>query len=258
MQPSEPCQFLEWDTAFFGWRIGRVTGTRLTGQRMVEIREWCRRRRIDCLYFLADLSDPETISIAEENRFHLVAVRVTMLHDLPAVAEDSLPPTDAANVREWRPGDLSLLCEIARESHTDSRYFFDRNFPDSACRAFYEEWIRRSCAGYADRVLVAEDSGVPVGYITCHRRPRSFSSPESGQIGLIGVHRDARGRGVGRGLIRRALRWFRQEGIERVSVVTQARNIAAQCLYQSVGFRTYSVQTWYHKWMEENRGAVRP
>ena len=256
MHPSEPCQFLEWDTAFFGCRIARVTSTRLTSEKIAKILEWSRRRRIDCLYFLADLTDPETISIAEENRFHLVDIRVTMLRDLPGVAEDFIPPGDtvAVKVREWRQADLPRLCEIARGSHTDSRYFFDRNFPDSACRAFYEEWIRQSCAGYADRVLVAEVSGRPVGYVTCHRRPRSSSSPESGQIGLIGVDRDTRGRGVGRKLIHQALEWFRQENIERVSVVTQGRNIPAQRLYQSAGFRTHSVQAWYHKWMPESRG----
>jgi ribosomal protein S18 acetylase RimI-like enzyme len=39
-------------------------------------------------------------------------------------------------------------------------------------------------------------------------------------------------------------------GVQRVSVVTQGRNVAAQKLYQSCGFTTCSVQLWYHWWLE--------
>ena len=37
---SEPCQFLEWDTEFFGHRIARINGTHLDAPRMNASLEW--------------------------------------------------------------------------------------------------------------------------------------------------------------------------------------------------------------------------
>ena len=70
-----------------------------------------------------------------------------------------------------------------------------------------------------------------------------------GQIGLVGVSAEARGRGVGHALVNHALDWFTRNDVEAVAVVTQGGNVAAQRLYQRCGFLTESVQLWYHKWM---------
>ena len=45
-----------------------------------------------------------------------------------------------------------------------------------------------------------------------------------------------------------ALDWFATQGVEKVTVVTQGRNGAAQRLYQRCGFVTGSIHLWYHKW----------
>ena len=110
--------------------------------------------------------------------------------------------------------------------------------------ALYETWIRRSCEGYADAVLVAETGGGPAGYITCHLS----GSPPAGSIGLVGVGGDARGAGTGTTLVGAAIEWFQGRGVQEVSVVTQGRNLAAQRLYQRAGFRIQAVELWYHKW----------
>jgi hypothetical protein len=36
-----------------------------------------------------------------------------------------------------------------------------------------------------------------------------------------------------------------------VTVVTQGRNLPAQRLYQSRGFRTQRLQVWHHLWLDE-------
>jgi RimJ/RimL family protein N-acetyltransferase len=48
-----------------------------------------------------------------------------------------------------------------------------------------------------------------------------------------------------------ALRWFAGRGTAEVTVVTQARNLAAQQVYQKAGFQTWAVQLWYHRWFTE-------
>jgi dTDP-4-amino-4,6-dideoxy-D-galactose acyltransferase len=70
----------------------------------------------------------------------------------------------------------------------------------------------------------------------------------TGSIGLVGVAEAARGRGLGGRLVAAALGWFAGQGVERVEVVTQGRNVAAQRLYQAHGFRTRRVEVSFHRW----------
>src|SRR5580765_2752133 len=94
---SDPAEFLEWDSKFFGRRIARVHGSALTHPDT--LLEWCTEQRIDCLYFLA-ANNPSVISAAEGLNFALMDIRVTYerpLTDLPG-------PT--AGIREARPADV--------------------------------------------------------------------------------------------------------------------------------------------------------
>jgi ribosomal protein S18 acetylase RimI-like enzyme len=148
-------------------------------------------------------------------------------------------------IRPCQSADTEALMALARSAHGDSRFFADLHFPRERCAALYETWIAQDCRGSADRVLVAEWEGQVAGYISCH------ASAGRGQIGLLGVKSEARGRGLGKSLVAEALRWFAGRGTAEVTVVTQARNLAAQQVYQKAGFQTWAVQLWYHRWFTE-------
>jgi len=233
-----PCRFLDWDSEFFGRRVARANGHRLTAESLRQIQSWCNSERIDCLYFLADSADAETVKLAEEARFHLVDVRVTLGLEM----EELAPGPGPACVRPFQPADLPGLRAIARVSHRDSRFYYDRNLPDSLCDSLYETWIANSVQGYAQAVLVGEYQSQPAGYITCH-----LSAPP-GQIGVFAVAPEAQGRGLGQQLVLSALRWFQQQGVSEVTVVTQGRNVRGQRLYQKCGFSTRAAELWYHYW----------
>lgn len=228
---------LEWDTAFFGVRVARVFESHLTPQSADAIDVWCTAQRIDCLYFLADASDVVTHRTAEDHAYRLVDVRVTFTRHIDASIR-AAPP----NVRPHQPADVPRLREIARSSYTDSRYYHDPCFSTTKADALYETWIANSCAGYADAVLVAEHNGLIGGFISCHLHDTT------GEIGLVGVAAEHRGQQIGGRLVSAALAWFAAQGAQNVRVVTQARNVAAQRLYQRGGFVTHSVEYWYHKW----------
>jgi len=238
-ESSAPCELLEWDTEFFGFRIARVAGDSLTAERVAAIDAWCRQQRVDCLYFLSRSNDPGTTRLAEENRFRLVDIRITLRH-----LGEHHGSVAAESVRAASPKDVPILQAIAGDSYQDSRFYFDSSFPKHLSKALYETWIQRSCEGYADAVLVAEAGGDLTGYVTCHVDHISGQ----GKIGLLGVSSRARGQGVGLTLVSAALDWFRSRRIAPVSVVTQGRNHDAQRLYQRCGFLTHSVELWYHKW----------
>ena len=74
---TEPCQFLQWDSDFFGFQIARVFDRHLSATDLGTIFTWCDANSVDCLYFLADSDDADTIRLVEEHSFHLVEIRIT-------------------------------------------------------------------------------------------------------------------------------------------------------------------------------------
>ena len=151
--------------------------------------------------------------------------------------------------------DLGNLDAIARAGHTDSRYYHDPGFPRAGCDDLYSTWIKRSLEGaIADIVFVPVIDGAAAGYVTCKR---DAEPAKTGWIGLVGVGPQARGRGVGSALIRRAIAWFRESGVEEVLVVTQGRNEAAKRLYERSGFLTRDTGLWYHRWFGSSAAGDR-
>jgi ribosomal protein S18 acetylase RimI-like enzyme len=244
---SEPiCTYLEWDSAFFRRNIARVSANRLHQEDLARALVWCEAQSIDCLYFLADADDALSTQLAQQHRFDLVDVRMTL--DLRSF--DTLPDADPhTSIRPCAPDDVPALRAIAKLGHRDSRFYYDPHFPNALCDTLYETWIEKSCAGDADAVLVAEDQGRLAGYISCH-----LDEQTSGRIGLVGVAAAARGKGIGLALVGQALGWFAAQDTHLVSVVTQGRNVQAQRLYQRSGFLTRSVQLWYHRWFSQDEG----
>jgi ribosomal protein S18 acetylase RimI-like enzyme len=219
-------------------RIARASPDRVTEELVQDLRKWCVENSIDCLYLLATANDPKTIRLLEHGGFQFVDIRITLETRI------GNPPPLAAEfrVREARLADTPTLRAIAAVSHLDSRLYSDGHFPEERCRALYETWIVKSVNGWAQAVLVAELADEPVGYITCHL------SPGVGEIGLLGVSDKAQGKGLGSQLIWQSLRWFKQQGVTDVIVVTQGRNVPAQRVYQKSGFIIRSIQLWYHYW----------
>jgi dTDP-4-amino-4,6-dideoxy-D-galactose acyltransferase len=108
----------------------------------------------------------------------------------------------------------------------------------------YRTWIERSTRHeIADAVFIARSAdgrADGVSTISAH--------PPSGTIGLISVHEDSRGRGIGRALMAAAHRWMADHGICESSVTTQAGNRPACALYERCGYRVVDRSLVYHFW----------
>lgn len=243
---AAPCELLAWDTDFFRCRIACVCGDTLGPEQALQIDDWSRSHRIQCLYFLSRADDPATIRTAGQHGFALVDIRVTfecVLERSPEPARPSLPA--GVGLRPARPGDLTGLQAIARTAHTATRFFNDPHFPRQQVEDLYSTWIAREVQGRAQTVLVAASAAqTPLGYVSCHRDPVR----QHGLIGLVGVSAEVRGKGIGRNLVLAALDWLGGQGTRAVTVVTQGNNLAAQRLYQQCGFLSRDLQLWYHKW----------
>jgi dTDP-4-amino-4,6-dideoxygalactose transaminase len=237
----ELCKELPWDSEFFGVRVARYESDQLTEESAAAALNFCREKKVDCLYLLLP-DDARTGAIAASHGFDYVDTRVTL-----ALPLSNLNGAEkAACIRAFEPDDLPALREIARTSHRDSRFYMDPNFDRSRCEALYQVWIERSCAGWADRTFVAECDGHPCGYVTCH-----LSKAGVGSIGLIAVAEAARGNGLAKYLIAAALDYFRASGMHSAEVATQLGNVDAMQVYERCGFVRKSSRRWFHAWPSE-------
>ena len=114
---------------------------------------------------------------------------------------------------------------------------------EPACRGLFEELVEVHRALYPDgnvggefqveeRMLVAEEDGRVVGYVGLRRHPKSV------ELEPVIVGRDARGSGVGRALVERAIEEARAEGISRIYASPTGRNSPAIAFFNSVGLDT--------------------
>ncbi len=89
--------------------------------------------------------------------------------------------------------------------------------------------------------LLALQDGIPVGMVML------TEIPEVGEweLAYLGVVPEARGRGVGRALVRKALHEARSHGAAQLTVAVDRRNHIARELYRREGFEAFDVRDVY-------------
>lgn len=236
---ASPPELLEWDTEFWGLRVGRSRGVG-DGD---SLSRWALENTVGLMCLLIAADDPTEAQRAEDLGYRFMDVRATL-------ARSTAPyPAEA---REHCASDVPLLRDFASVSHRITRFYADPWLDDEACDRLYEQWVDSSCAGWADRVLVVEHDGQASGYITVHLLDEGTAS-----IGLIAVSEGARRNGLGGKLVRSAIDYAHSQGRHTITVVTQGRNIIAQRLFQACGFRTTATELWYHRWYDDPPPPVR-
>jgi len=239
--PTELCTPMAWDSAFWGFPVAKINGSRLTDESLRRAQDWAAQEKTRCLYFAADGSDGETLRLASKGGFRFVDVRVDMEKHLSGSIKDQ--PT-ALGVRISRTADLIVLKDIARYSHEDTRFFKDMSFDRAQAAELYAEWVERDAREHV--ILVAtmpNNTRSVLGYVTCQ-----LEALGKGRIGLIAVAREVRGKGLGGELVKAALSWFADKSITMVCAATQACNVPALRLYESAGFKAHETKVWFHWW----------
>ncbi len=245
--PKNLCEILEWDSGFFDKTIARLNTHTLQPETLKQAFQWCDSNAVDCIYFLAESDDPQTIWLAEDYGFHLVEVRYILEKNLREWDPKTRQKDDVdLTIRNPTLQDTNILQAIARTSYVDSRYYFDPHFSEEKWGDYYATWVKKSCEGGADLALVAEKEGQVVGYITGN----IDKEKNHGIYELTGVKISERRSGVGQELFRSGLDWYVQHSIDYMWVATQGRNIGTQRMIQRHGFLSKSCMLYYHKWFQ--------
>ena len=227
---------LEWDSAFFGFSVGRFAERSLAIERQ-EVLHAMHRLSYDLAYW----NSPHKLPQEFEPDF--VVSQVTFrkslsIGDLPVSNRQSLIATSYPKQIASEP-----LRQLAYEAGWSSRFQMDRNIDRAMFHKLYDLWIDRSCLReIADEVLVVQAAEEICGFVTLK------VSGDDAQICLIAVGANYRGRGIGGLLMTSVQDHAITCGCTSLKVVTQLNNVAAIKLYEKHEMKLVDTQHWYHIW----------
>jgi len=239
---AELVTVLDWDSKFWGFPVAYLSCMHLTENIYKKVHAFITAKNIRLVEYLCNCHDKRSVNLAERNKFTFTDIRTTFIKKIKQQNQASLPK--GFSFRQARPQHIPQLGEITKNLFVHSRYAFDEHFDPAKVDLFYKIWVEKGVHGKLDdECWCLFDKDDPVAFCTVR-----YGQERSAHIGIMGVHKKYCGKGLGKKLLCFVFDMLLSKGVASVTVVTQGRNIAAQNLYQSVGFRTKATELWYHKW----------
>jgi len=232
-------QLLTWDTDYFGIKTGRIIPTSLQENQLASILTEMRQKGFQLVYWA---SEHQCAYDFQSYSGQLVDKKTTFEVNLQNINLDSMPLPKTEPYSSSLP--FSQLEKLAIQSGIFSRFALDNRFPHEKFTTLYKTWIRKSVSGeMADEVLVIRQHHHIAGMVTLSDKNGV------GNIGLIAVDEEFRGRKFGLQLVWDAQRWFIQHSCHTAHVVTQGDNLPACHLYEKCGYQEIKIEFYYHFWL---------
>lgn len=196
----------------------------------------------------------EWISALESEGYQVVRRFNNMLHPLTDIPERPIPA--GFDIRPVLPEHLRLIWEAQKEMNAG---LFE-NVAEDWTADKYPAWLEQASTPTAFwQVAWAGDQ--VAGIVLAHTTAAENDAQEHprGYTEHIFVRSPWRRRGVASALIARGLQVLKAQGMSEAELGVDAENeSAAFQLYQSLGYRTFSVDTWFRKPLDTNPGTVFP
>jgi dTDP-4-amino-4,6-dideoxy-D-galactose acyltransferase len=253
LMPAIDLDHRAWDTQHFGYPVASISNSDLEPEAVERALHAAHMQGYQLVYWASRREHDINAPWLREYQGILVDRKTTYVKAMrPVIAS-----IDSGNYQfvEWNPEQHSPeLIELGVAAGLWSRFGVDPRIARDKFRSLYEIWMRRSLAReLCDMVLVVQEQGctVPLGMVTISLQDGT------GQIGLIAVSEQQRGRGLGRMLVDAADRWMLEHGAQNAQVVTQLQNVAACRLYEQAGYQVDAVEYFYHFWLPARVQAIR-
>ena len=158
---------------------------------------------------------------------------------LADVAEQPVWP-EGITVRTFQPGDERVFYDVHQETFEDHWEHTEAEPYDQ-----WAHWLLQPPIFEPDLWFLAEADGEPAAVEMNYARPEV---PGLGWVGILGVRRSWRRRGLGRALLLHAFQEFRARGYSDVGLGVDAANLTgATRLYESAGMQVFSRFDIYEK-----------
>lgn len=138
-------------------------------------------------------------------------------------------------IRTGQLGDANTILDIQRDVVAENEYLI--SVPDEFDKTTEQQrnWVQEMLEKDRETIIVAEISGKVVGWLAFQSQSLKRLS-HTGFFGMM-IHKDYRGMGIGKMLIKEVLNWAEKNPlIEKISLGVFSTNHSAIALYKSVGF----------------------
>jgi len=142
--------------------------------------------------------------------------------------------------RHFQRGEEDKLTQIQNCSFTGT-WGFNPNTVEEV--SYYANLSRCS----PEDVVFACDGDKVIGYCWTRTIYKAGVNEGKGQIFMLGVDPDYRGRGVGKAVLFAGLLYLKGKGFQVAELTVDSENPAAYTLYRSVGFEVLDSTLWYEK-----------
>ena len=229
-------KYLEWDSDFFGVNVFLAKPGNDGGSFSRELKTLMDSGKADLIYVY---SEPSLDTINKE-----IEALGGILYDSKVIYHKKLQPakidTPVGDIIEYHGDMTPRLRDLAVYAGEFSRFKLDPLL-NTKFEELYSMWMKNSLNGkLADKVFVAMDKEEIAAVITCKKHPGY------GNIGLLSVAENQRGKGLGRKLVQAAENWYTSNGLSESTVVTQLKNKMACLFYENVGFTVDKIENVYH------------
>lgn len=226
---------LEWDSNFFGLKVGRVDITSSEQSINLVFQKQILKDQYDLIYIFGN----HGISFNDVDAKLIDKKVVFSIKELPEFEYNK-------SVMAW-PVEYGLsdeLLELALESGKYSRFKMDYKMPSGSYERLYTRWIEQSvCHSIATDVFCYMIDNKPCGLVTIDIKNGI------GNVGLVAIHANYQHQGIGTSLLRHVIRFAHEKQCMKLSVATQMNNNAACHLYKKCGMEIESITNIWHWWM---------
>ena len=225
--------YLEWDSQFFGMKIGRYNINFLSSEILNELLKQKSIDHYQLVYLLAEQIADDALTMLNRMNLSPVDNKVTFGCN---VTEKIVSPTEIVNYQGSLTPDL---LQLALDSGHQSRFKLDPHLAPKY-ESLYHQWIQKSLSGEMADVVFVYQQDVIKGFVTVKK------SGSCGKIGLIAVHNSMQTKGIGSLLLESVMHFCYENKLNTCEVVTQYYNIGACRLYEKNGFNIILKEIIYH------------
>lgn len=226
---------LQWDSDFFGLRIGRVDLQTKADAEELQSRQKELKQHFDLLY------------IFDANAVGFEAEGAQLVDEKILYSKPCEPRKQFSDVTFYQGATPSAdLYRLALVSGGYSRFKLDERLLKGSYERLYNRWIENACPkeGTNKQILLFKDEhDVARGMITIDHQG------DLGHIGLVAVDTDVQHQGIGGKIMSTLDGYLFERGIKTLEVPTQKANTDACRWYEKNGFVAKSKTPIYHWWL---------
>jgi len=238
-------KYLDWDSDFFGYKIGAVeVMPEFSDTALSPVVEAAKAKHFKLIYIKSS-NNHSQLKEKKTAQFEIRLADERLTYSLPVKKATVLPAVAPCVQRYMASVPDQQLIYLALQSGAYSRFAMDPNFTNQEFTRLYTAWIIRIVAKEIPEELWVSinPENKLAGFVTVGY------DQEEAYMGLIAVHENYRRTGIAHSFIQTACTRAAQAACTTLRLVTQKANLPACRLYEKSGFVLSKTEYLYHLWL---------